>query len=93
MSAIIKAANFKSNYKKSKLNIKTSNITNTSHFIINHTTITIITITINKKQYKTPKSQKHLTKHTQKITITKKIKKFKTLKIFLKPPQITSLTQ
>lgn len=93
LSAIVKAANFKSNYKKSKLDIKASDVTDTSHFVMNHTTMTIITIAVSKERYETPRSQEHLTKRTQKMTVTEKIKEFKTLKIFLEPPQIASLTR
>lgn len=93
LSAIVKAANFKSNYKKSKLDIKASGVTDTSHFVMNHTTMTIITITVSKERYETPRSQEHLTKRTQKMTVTEKIKEFKTLKILIEPPQIASLTR
>lgn len=66
LSTIVKAVNFKSKYKKSKLGIKAFDVTDTSQFVMNQTTGTLITITLSKERYETPRLQEHLTKRTQK---------------------------
>lgn len=53
---------------------------------MNHTTVTLIMITVSKERYETPRSQEHLTKRTQKMTVTEKIKEFKTFKNIFRAP-------